>query len=178
MVASKNNHLTTVKNLLEGGALINAKDINHFTPLHFASANNNLYIISNLILNRANVNALDIDNFSPLYIAAELGHLDAVKLLLNNGALVDQTIIEMARRGGNLEIIHILVEYYNNYDDPTETQTTPVVISPSLNPSIQIPTPIPDNSENPMPNNIKQGGRGARYSRKYRHRRKGRTRRV
>jgi ankyrin repeat protein len=81
-----------VKDLIEKGADINAKDNNGMTALMLASKNNRkeiVELVELLIKNGADVNAKDIYGRTALMIASVNGHKEIVELLIKNGADVN-----------------------------------------------------------------------------------------
>ena len=82
--------LEKVKVLLKAHPdLINSKDTNGMTPLHFAAHNGNKDMVEFLLADKVKVNAKARGGITPLYYAAEGGHLDVVELLLANKADVN-----------------------------------------------------------------------------------------
>ena len=66
--------------------VVNEKDAQGRTPLHFASAIGNMEIVRYLIAGGADVRATDPDGFTPLHWAAYEGKADAAKALIAAGA--------------------------------------------------------------------------------------------
>lgn len=92
-VAIQANNLTAVQALLQKKADSNAKDINGWTPLHYAAKYNcSDEITRNLIGNGAWIDILDYQGKSPLYIAAQFHHITIVEMLIDAGA--DVTIFD------------------------------------------------------------------------------------
>ena len=75
-----------MKNLVEKGAEIDARDDIAWTPLDYA-AKNGFYKTMNILLeNDAPVDAKDKNNNTPLHWAASCGHVQCVSMLLDYGA--------------------------------------------------------------------------------------------
>ena len=66
--------------------LINARDSDGKTALHWAALYGQNKVMELLLANKADVNSLDEDGFTPLHWAATFNQSDAVKLLLANKA--------------------------------------------------------------------------------------------
>ena len=66
--------------------LINARDSDGKTALHWAALYGQTKVMELLLANKADVNSLDEDGFTPLHWAATFNQSDAVKLLLANKA--------------------------------------------------------------------------------------------
>jgi ankyrin repeat protein len=75
---------------LAGGADVNAKNVDGWTPLHEAAFGGRKEIVELLISNGADVNAKH-DGFgtTPLHRAAYRGHKEIVELLIGKGADVN-----------------------------------------------------------------------------------------
>jgi ankyrin repeat protein len=92
--ASAVGEFQKVKDLIDAGADVDAKNFAGWTSLHLAAANKNLKDVAKLLLeNEANVNAKN-DGWTPLHIATRSGQLDIAKLLLENGADFDAKAID------------------------------------------------------------------------------------
>lgn len=76
-----------VKNLLDSGADINAKNIYNITPIHEAVLYNRKKIVKLLAKYKADIEAEELyDGCTPLMIAVAYGRVHLVKLLLSFGA--------------------------------------------------------------------------------------------
>jgi ankyrin repeat protein len=100
--ASRWGHVQVVKELLDHGADIDAKDEGGGTPLLYACLNGHLAVVVELIPNDINdttirifgkrksrgadMDAKDIDGRTPLYLASREGYLPVVKALVSCGA--------------------------------------------------------------------------------------------
>jgi hypothetical protein len=78
--------LDAVKEALEAGADVNARDIYGSTLLHIAAYCCQIEIAEFLIEAGADVNARDDEGDTPLHEAAHYGHIEMVALLLDKGA--------------------------------------------------------------------------------------------
>lgn len=79
-----NGSLELIKCLVENGALINTRDINGYTPLHFACDRpKNLDIVKYLVENGANTEARNKFHKRPLEVADNKRYVDTVKYLMN-----------------------------------------------------------------------------------------------
>lgn len=73
------------------GAVINLKDNQNKSPLHFAARYGRLNTAKHLLESRKGhliINEMDGEGLTPLHIAAENGHTKIVQLLLIKGALL------------------------------------------------------------------------------------------
>ncbi len=75
-----------VKNLIDVGCPINAKDEFGCTPLHYAARYGDFEVVELLIKCGGDINAVDMFNRTALYWASKMGELEVVELLLSNGA--------------------------------------------------------------------------------------------
>ncbi|MGC9057983.1 MAG: ankyrin repeat domain-containing protein [Candidatus Micrarchaeia archaeon] len=87
--AAKSGDLARIKELLNMGADVNAKDNDGETPAHWATRNGHLEPLKVLIENGADVNAKDNDGWTPAHWATRNGHLEPLKVLIENGADVN-----------------------------------------------------------------------------------------
>ena len=78
--------LGRVKDLVEQGADVNAKDKNGNTPLHRVSMYGDIDIVEYLVEQGTNVNAKDKNGNTPLHWASVGGHTGVVKYLVEHGA--------------------------------------------------------------------------------------------
>jgi len=135
------NSLDIANLLINKGADINVQDDNGWTPLHHAANAGNNDFVRMLLEKGANINAktdkdwtalylavrdcpIDTDRHTrkaidgqPLYLGVRDSQIDTVKLLLEEGAAVnvadneDHTIMQIAKKNGNTEIIALLQSY-------------------------------------------------------------------
>jgi ankyrin repeat protein len=75
-----------VKDLVEAGANVNAKENDGSTPLIIASQSGHLDIVKYLVEKGANVNAADVTGVTALMFSSKIGYLDIVKYLVEKGA--------------------------------------------------------------------------------------------
>ena len=108
--------LDQVKDLVELGADVNAKNGFGDTPLHLASENGHTDIAKYLVQHGADVKAKDGHAYTPLHRASENGHTDVVKYLVEQGAdmeaeNIDQEIpFKLAVKNHYTEIVQYLDE--------------------------------------------------------------------
>lgn len=115
--AARQGDTTKVKALLEKDPeLVNAKDKNGRTPLHWAARGVHLEIIRLLISKGVDVNTKDNNNITALHSTASRGHKEATKLLIENGAKMDGkqtesgwTPLIYATYNGHKEIVNLLL---------------------------------------------------------------------
>lgn len=86
--------------------LINARDIDGKTALHWAALYGQGKVMELLLANKADVNSLDEDGFTPLHWAATFNQSDAVKLLLANKANMNLKVQKYGWTPLRLAVIH------------------------------------------------------------------------
>ena len=79
----KNNIFTLKKILEKNNKILNDKDIEGYTPLHYSTENNNDLITELLIDYECDVNIKNNNFQTPLHLACEYGNYEIVKLLLD-----------------------------------------------------------------------------------------------
>ncbi len=106
--------VSSVEQLLQTGADVNALDGDGRTPLIHAAANGHTQVVGALLDAGADANASDFGGFSALINAAEFGHTAIVELLLERGAdptfksPKDMTASQHARRRGHQDTVVLL----------------------------------------------------------------------
>ena len=100
-----------VKRIVSGGADVNVKTKNGYTPLHCAVHEGNIEIIKFLISHGADVNVKDEDGDTPLDLAAHENNNEIAKLLISGGKTIStyETIFDAAR-GGTVEDLRYFLE--------------------------------------------------------------------
>ena len=114
--AVRENHIDDVKELLNSGADVNAKDMfGGNTGLHWAARLGLAEMARLLIENGANPNLINDDNDTPLHWAAREGQKELLVILLAHGAKVNAvdkdgwTPLRWAEAQGHDNIARILV---------------------------------------------------------------------
>ena len=82
----KKGNLKKVKELLEHGADVNAKDNDDQTALHRSAHNGRTDVVRLLLEHGTDINIKDNDGRTALHWSAENGHTDTVRVLMENGA--------------------------------------------------------------------------------------------
>ncbi|MFQ5809175.1 MAG: ankyrin repeat domain-containing protein [Armatimonadota bacterium] len=119
-----------VRELVAGGADVNAKDTGGETGVHRAAGRGDTEVARLLIEHGAEVNAKDPDGQTPLHRAAVGGKAEVAKLLIERGAEVNakdakgRMPLHRAAVGGKREVAKLLIEHgaeVNAKDDDGET---------------------------------------------------------
>ena len=111
--ASRKGNLTKVKQLIENGADIHAKDDQ---ALRLSAFNGHLDVVKYLVENGADVHASDNAYYIALHISALRGHLNVVKYLVENGTNINtrnithNNVLHISVKYRHLEIVESLVE--------------------------------------------------------------------
>lgn len=112
----ENENIEGVKNLLDQGVDINAKDDFGQTPLHLAVNHENVKIIELLINQGADVNGVDANGNTPIFMVSSLDK-KIIKLLLEYGTDPNiknndgRTILDMAYEENSTDIVELLHLY-------------------------------------------------------------------
>jgi ankyrin repeat protein len=114
--AARDGDLEKVKALLKDNPdLVNSKNTNGLTPLHFAAYSGHVVVVKLLLDNMADVNVTNKSGMTPLSFAVDAGHRDVAELLLTNKAEVDtkglygMTPLSDAAGGGDKEMVKLLL---------------------------------------------------------------------
>ena len=86
--------------------LVNARDSDGRTPLHWAAIYGQTKAMELLLAEKADVNSLDKDGFTPLHWAATFNKKDAVELLLANKADMNIKVMPYGWTPLRLAVIH------------------------------------------------------------------------
>lgn len=110
--AAYEGDLKKVRNLLEAGAEVNAKDEDGYTALIRASSGGDIEIVKALLEAGADVNAKNEVEVAALVLASKKGHIEIVKALVEVGADVntkyaDTALIKTSLQG-NDEVVTAL----------------------------------------------------------------------
>ncbi|CAD8154308.1 unnamed protein product [Paramecium pentaurelia] len=118
---------------------INIKDLDDWTPLHFACQYNNLEIVQYLLKQEANPKSLSLDKKSPLHIASIKNTCEICELLINYGANLDEldsdlnTPLHIASKYGNDKVCQILLEKNANHEQKNNQNLTPIELASDIN---------------------------------------------
>jgi Ankyrin repeats (many copies) len=116
--AVKAKNITAVKQLLESGSDVNAKQRGlEMTPLHYAIETGYLEVVECLVDHGADITAKTKTGWSALHLAAYKGNLEIVHYLINQGANSDaqdnkkRTACDLASTNGQEQITTFLKHY-------------------------------------------------------------------
>jgi ankyrin repeat protein len=114
--AAEDGNIEAVKQYLDGGVDVNAKDKLGWTPMFYAAFSGRKEIAELLIAKGADVNAKSkFGSQIPLYFAAQSGYKEIAELLIENGADVNAkndrgwTPLYAATYGGYNQVIELLI---------------------------------------------------------------------
>ncbi|MHC4463040.1 MAG: ankyrin repeat domain-containing protein [Planctomycetota bacterium] len=114
--AIQHGDVNNVRNLIEEGADVNAKDGSGRIPLGYAAEKGNMEIVELLFAAGADVNGKGHDGQLPFVWASEMGHLDIAKLLILEGTDVTDmdnggsTCLIWAAWKGRTELAEMLID--------------------------------------------------------------------
>lgn len=138
------NELSIVQYMLEKPINMNVKDVNGFTPLHYAVRKQNFLILELLVNKGADIDA-ECGNmgYTPLFYAVTKQNAEMVKLLLKLGADVNHCCrhgrdslspLHMAAGICNLKIVQVLLDKGANVNNMSpESKETPLHVSSGNN---------------------------------------------
>jgi len=137
--AAKEGDFDDVRTLLgKKPQLLNKRDGNIRTALHWASLYGHKDIVIYLLENGAEIDPKDYLGCTPLHFAAERDHIDIIKLLIDKGAEVDTQnnigltpLIRMAYYSGDTEICRLFIENGADINLRARPGTTPLSVANS-----------------------------------------------
>jgi hypothetical protein len=137
--AAQNGDIVKVRQLIEQGVDVNARDKDQNTPLDYAAwRGGNTDVVKLLIEKGANVN--EVGEAGPLHLAARTGRTDVAKLLIEKGADVNArdnirqwTPLHEAANFGNTEVAKLLIEKGADVNAKDKWQSTPAMVAEQHN---------------------------------------------
>ncbi|CAD8176403.1 unnamed protein product [Paramecium octaurelia] len=117
---------------------INVRDLDDWTPLHFACQQNNTEIVHLLLLQQANPKLFSLDRKTPLHIAAMKNNSRICEMLINYGADIEaqdsdqNTPLHIASLHGNDEVCAILIEKKADHNLKNYQHLTPVEMASDI----------------------------------------------
>lgn len=126
--ASRDGHISSLRNLLRLGACINLKNNNNESPLHFAARYGRFNTVKQLLDSEKGtfiINESDGFGLTPLHIASQQGHARVVQLLLNRGALLHRdhngrNPLQLAAMAGFCQTIELLHAVHSHLLDQVD----------------------------------------------------------
>jgi ankyrin repeat protein/glyoxylase-like metal-dependent hydrolase (beta-lactamase superfamily II) len=132
--AAEAGDLAKVKILLEKDpALVNSRDENGRTPLHWAARGGHLEVLRYLAEKGADLNAIDNNGVAPLHTLARSGQTEAARFLIEKGAVIDTkdpvklTPLNMAAEAGQEAMVKLLIEKGADIENKHAYGRTPLV---------------------------------------------------
>ena len=137
MMATKNGKLQAATYLLKQGADPTLQSNKGWNVLHYASRGGNPEVFELMLSHVPSIDSITKEGRTPLMIAAGNDKLQAVKCLLKQGAdpsLRDNkgwNMLHCASRGGNPEVIELMLSHVPSIDSRTKEGVTPLMIAAS-----------------------------------------------
>ena len=110
-------------NNLDYNQIINLKNFDGYTPLHFAASNGNLLTVEYLCNHNADVNSLTENNFTPLHLASGKGNIQVVDCLIKFGAnpeaitIYGSSVLHYASGGIGISHFDLVKHLIKNYGE-------------------------------------------------------------
>jgi ankyrin repeat protein len=126
-------NIEIVKQHLDAGVDINAKNSDGESPLQLAAQVGQKEILELLISKGADINTKDVVGWTPVIEAAREGHKEIVELLISKGAnlnardrLIGATTLHYAAVNGHKEIVKILIKNAADFNSKDMAGQTPL----------------------------------------------------
>ncbi|XP_076446294.1 kinase D-interacting substrate of 220 kDa B-like [Babylonia areolata] len=135
MWASYKGRIMVVQELLDRGAMANAKADHHMTSLAWASGRGHTEIVQMLISKGAKVNTADKYGTTPLIWACRKGYIEIVDALLAEGANADAsgmnswTPLLVGTKGGHSDVVQSLLQHDPNVNATDKDGQTSLAIA-------------------------------------------------
>lgn len=134
--AAKNGDVEELKDLIEKGADVNAKNTKGETALIAAAERGHLNIVDILFEKDADINAKNNKGWTALWMVASRGHSFIVRALLERGADVNakentggNTALHMAALAGHTEIVKLLLKNNADVNANNTDDLTPLIMA-------------------------------------------------
>eukprot|EP00833_Pecoramyces_ruminatium_P007802 jgi/Orpsp1_1/1181834/evm.model.c7180000078802.1 len=120
------------KYIIEYGVIINKKDEQNLSSLHYACKYGHNKIVKYLIEHGANINEKHDSGYTPLHLACFNGHENSVKYLIEQGADIytrdkdGNTSLHLACKQGYVNVAKCLIEYGANINKMNFDGCTPL----------------------------------------------------
>jgi len=107
-----------IANKLDKNPIVNIKNKDHYTPLHYSAAKGHLPIVEYLCQQGADSNAMTLNHFTPLYQASMNGNLSVVECLIKFGAnpkvitIHGSSLLHAACIEGHYDLAKYLIKNY------------------------------------------------------------------
>lgn len=114
LAAARKGEARAVRRAADGGASVQARDAQGWTPLMRAAFKGRTDAVRDLVGRGADVDAADAEGYTALHCAAEAGRADVVDILLKNGASAKatttkgRTAAEVAAAAGKAKVVRLL----------------------------------------------------------------------
>lgn len=116
--AASGGHTDMVRQLIDHGADVDARDRSGQTPLHLAASQDQSEIVRLLLDGGADIDAPELQHgYRPLHLAASSGSVAVTELLVRRGADLDalthhgETALHLAAAKGYTGVIELLLKY-------------------------------------------------------------------
>ena len=143
-ISARKGYHDVVSHLITCNADVDKKNLHDQTALHMASERGHMKVVKVLVKAHAKIDEVDRKLCTPLMLAAREGHHNIVGYLIKCGASVDrkgqqynQTALHYASKGGNLEVIKMLLSTGAKTDEIDKNHCTPLMLA-TYNKHVQI----------------------------------------
>ena len=144
IAAATEGNLEKVAGLISNDSqVVNIKDSNGRTPLHWAARGVHFEVVKYLVENGAEINARDNNNITPIFSITSRNHAEALKYLIDRGAdinVVDNQKagpLHYAAEGGLNEMIKILIDNNAELELENSRGRTPLIVAARENASLE-----------------------------------------
>ena len=127
--------IEAVKQYLDAGGDVNAKDKDSAAPLHYAAYNGNKEIVEMLISKGADLNISDNEAITPLHLSAKASDFEISQLLISSGANVNALTVKSISplyeattvESINPDLVKLLIDNKANINAKSKGGVTPLI---------------------------------------------------
>lgn len=139
-----NNNPAVIKELIDAGISVNARDTHGYTPLHFAAQYNNVEVLEAFLETEVGLEKKEARGQTPLHLAAQYNEPEVVERLIKAGAEIEATDennqrpLHLAATDNDTEVVELLINENAEIDPEGIWRATPLQLAVLYNGNIEV----------------------------------------